>query len=253
MNIGLEIKDLYFTYGDKDVLNGVSFDIESGGVLSILGRSGSGKSTLLKCISSLITPNRGNLYLNNQEYFDGNDWLYEPWELRQKIALVFQGYNLLPNLSVNDNITLALRVVQGVEKDKANSKAKEITKRLGIEDVLDKYPNEISGGQAQRTALARAFILSPPVLLLDEITSAIDPTTINNVAKVLNELRENEPTKKTTVLMVTHNIQFAIEYSNNIAFLDKGKFVEYLPASKFLNESKNPETLEYINDSKYYL
>lgn len=253
LDIAIEANRLCFSYDDSKVIDNLSFTLKKGKRLAILGKSGCGKSTLLKVISALILPNSGRLKLRGQIYYDDSDWVYETWEIRQKIVMVFQSYNLFPNYTVLKNITLALRVVKGYDEKKAVEAANDIAHKLCIEDVIDKYPNQISGGQAQRVALARAYVMCPSIMLLDEVTSAIDPTTINNVIKILEELKHSDETIDTSVVLVTHNLKFAIDYSDYIAFMSDGKFVDFAESKKFLSSSSHIQTLSYIDDSKYYI
>jgi polar amino acid transport system ATP-binding protein len=248
----LSIDSFEFSYDDKKILNGISLQIKKGEVLAIVGESGSGKSTLLKCISALLEVNKGNAFLNGQQIIQEGELIFEPWELRQRIVIVFQDYNLFPNMTVLENIKIALEKVKNIGKEEANKIAVSMCEKLKISELKNKYPNEISGGQAQRVALARALVLQPQILLLDEVTSAIDPSTILNVIGVINEIKNAEETKDTSIILVTHNIRFAVDYSDNIAFLHEGKIHEQLPAKQFLTESKSPVTLQYIKDSKYF-
>jgi len=248
----LTIDNFEFSYNDKKILNGISLELKKGEVLSILGASGSGKSTLLKCIAALLEVKKGNAFLNGQQIIQEGEFVFEPWELRQRIVIVFQDYNLFPNMTVLENIKIALQKVKNIDKDKASKIAISMCEKLKISELKDKYPNEISGGQAQRVALARALVLQPQILLLDEITSAIDPSTILNVIGIINEIKNAEETKNTSIILVTHNIRFAVDYSDSIAFLHQGKIHEQLPAKQFLTESKSPVTQQYIKDSKYF-
>lgn len=253
LNIALNVKDLSFSYNSSNpVIDNLSFSLEQGKRLAVLGKSGCGKSTLLKLLSTLLMPSSGSLSLSEQDYFTGDDWLYETWEIRQKVILVFQSYNLFPNLTVLENITLALKIVKSHSKEGAVDLAKSIGSKLGLDNIFSSYPNEISGGQSQRVALARAYVMYPSLLLLDEVTSAIDPSTINSVIKLLEELKENEVTKKTSVIMVTHNIRFAVDHSDYIAFMENGTFVEIHKSNDFLTQAIDGRTKAYINDSKYF-
>jgi ABC-type polar amino acid transport system ATPase subunit len=147
---------------------------------------------------------------------------------------------------------LALKIVKSFPIERAVELAMAIGAKLGLESIFSSYPNEISGGQSQRVALARAYVMYPSILLLDEVTSAIDPSTINSVIKLLEELRDNEATKKTSVIMVTHNIRFAIDHSDYIAFMENGTFIEIHKSNEFLSKAFDNRTKTYINDSKYF-
>lgn len=253
LDIVLNVRDLSFSYNSSNpIIDNLSFSLEKGNRMAILGKSGCGKSTLLKLLASLLNPTKGSLTLSGQEYFSEDDWQFETWEIRQKIILVFQSYNLFPNLTVLENIALALKIVKSHSKQSAYDLAKSIGSKLGLESIFSRYPNEISGGQSQRVALARAYVMYPSILLLDEVTSAIDPSTINSVIKLLGELKENEATKATSVIMVTHNIRFAVDHSDYIAFMENGTFVEIHKSSNFLTQAFDSRTKAYIQDSKYF-
>lgn len=252
MSSQLNIENFEFAYDGKRILDGISLEVKKGEVLAVIGKSGSGKSTLLKCVSSLLQVSNGNLFLNGQQIIQDGEPLFELWEIRQRIVIVFQEYNLFPNLTVLQNIKIALEKVKGQDKATAKQMALSMCEKLNLTELTDKYPNEISGGQAQRVALARALVLKPQVLLLDEVTSAIDPSTILNVIKVIDELKNAEETKDTSIVLVTHNIRFAVDYADNIAFLHDGKIHEQLNAKHFLSGAKSPITQEYIRDSKYF-
>ena len=253
LNSQLHVENFDFSYKNQKVLNGVSLALNKGEVMAVIGKSGSGKSTLLKCISTLLEVNNGNAFLNGQKFIENGENIFEPWEIRQRIVIVFQEYNLFPNLTVLDNVKIALEKVKNIEKPVAKKMATTMCGKLQLTDLLNKYPNEISGGQAQRVALARALVLKPQILLLDEVTSAIDPTTILNVISVINELKNAEETKESSIILVTHNIRFAVDYADQIAFMHEGTIHEQLEAKEFLSNAKSPITQEYIRDSKYFI
>ena len=253
LNSQLHIENFEFSYKDIKVLDKISLRLRKGEVMAVIGKSGSGKSTLLKCISTLLKVSNGNAFLNGQKFIENGENIFEPWEIRQRIVIVFQEYNLFPNFTVLENVKIALEKVKGIEKNSAIHLATSICEKLNLSDLLKKYPNEISGGQAQRVALARALVLKPQILLLDEVTSAIDPSTILNVISAINELKNAEETKYTSIILVTHNIRFAVDYSDQIAFLHEGAIHEQLNAKEFLNNAKSPITQEYIRDSKYFI
>jgi len=252
LNSQLQIENFEFSYMDKKVLDKISLHLKKGEVMAVVGKSGSGKSTLLKCISTVLEVNNGKAFLAGQMFIENGENIFESWEIRQRIVIVFQEYNLFPNLTVLENVKIALEKVKHLERKTAKQIATSMCEKLHLSDLLNKYPNEISGGQAQRVALARALVLKPQILLLDEITSAIDPSTILNVISVINELKNAEETKDTSIILVTHNIRFAVDYADEIAFLHEGIIHEQLNAKEFLTDAKSPITQEYIRDSKYF-
>jgi len=246
MNIRLQAEKLSLTFGSHRVLNGVNVSVERGKTLAILGRSGCGKSSLLRALSTLDPIQDGNAYLDGQQYLNDGALLFEPWEIRQNIAMVFQEFNLFPNLTVLRNITLALEKTKHMPTEEANGLAVQIAKNLHIDDLLKRYPNTISGGQAQRVALARAMVLRPKVLLLDEITSALDPETILNVVAAIRELRESDTNHELSIILVTHLMKFAAEFADRIAFMHEGVFLEELPAKEFSLKCTHPQTKEFV-------
>jgi ABC-type polar amino acid transport system ATPase subunit len=253
LNARLSLENFDFSYKERKILNNLSLIINKGEVISILGRSGSGKSTLLKCMSTLLHVKNGNAFLDEQQYISTGELLFEPWEIRQKIILVFQEYNLFPNLSVLDNISIALKQVKHCDKLQAEAIALDMIEKLALIGIKDRYPNEISGGESQRVALARALVMKPKVLLLDEITSAIDPSTILNVITMLNEIKASVETIETSIVLVTHNIRFATDYSDRIAFMSEGVILEQHPAKLFLTDATESVTKRYIRDARYFI
>ncbi len=248
----ISINNFNFSYDTRLILNDLNLSVNRGEVLSIIGTSGSGKSTLLKCIAALLSLKYGDAYLNGQQYIKNGNLLFQPWEIRQNIIIVFQDYNLFPNYTVLGNIKLALEKVKKHKPDEANEIAISICEKLKIADYLKRYPNELSGGQAQRVALARSMVLKPQVLLLDEVTSAVDPSTILNIIKVIDEIKNSPDTQYTSIILVTHNIRFAIDYSDNMAFLHDGVILEEWPSKDFISNAQNQSTKRFIRDSKYF-
>ncbi len=237
---------LAFHYPNQPVLADLSLDLAAGETVAILGRSGSGKTTLLKAINLLILPERGSLALGGQIYFDGGEPVFQPREVRSLIGMVFQGLNLFPNLTARRNITLALRRVKKLSSDVANREAEDMAMQLGVKHLLDRYPEALSGGEAQRIALARAMVLHPEILLLDEVTSALDPETANAVFRALVSLRTMSP--RLGIIIVTHAMNFAIRFADRIGFLHEGKLIDLNKASEFLRVAKHPATKIYIKE-----
>ena len=243
----LTIQGLSKSFGSNRILDGLNFVAAPGETIAIIGRSGSGKSTLLRCLTMLDMPDEGEAYLDGQLYFSGSKALYQPWELRRNIALVFQDFNLFPNMTVLKNISFALEKTRGFSKVEAQDRSEFIAKALGISEVIDRYPFSLSGGQAQRCALARAMVLEPKIFLLDEITSALDPETVLNVVEAMRELRKADNSGRMVIVVVTHLMQFAKNFSDRIAFLYNGTIHEELPANDFFQKCSKPETKQFIS------
>lgn len=229
------------------VLNDLALSVAPGETVAIIGRSGAGKSTLLRCICLLQQQAAGCASLDGIEYLKDGHSIMPAWQIRKQIVMVFQNYNLFPNMTALRNITLALEKVAGVSAAEAKSRAYEVAKALGIEAVLDRYPDSLSGGQAQRLALARAMVLQPKVLLLDEITSGLDPETIINVVQAVTELRNADSSGSLAIVLVTHLMHFAAEFADRICFLHDGKIQEDLPANRFFEDCKLSDTKTFVS------
>jgi ABC-type polar amino acid transport system ATPase subunit len=229
------------------VLNDLSLSVAPGETMAIIGRSGSGKSTLLRCLSLLQNPQSGNAFLDGSQYLESGQPLLPPWQIRKQIIMVFQNYNLFPNMTAMRNITLALEKVAGIAPTEAEKRARTVATKLGIGEVLDRYPDSLSGGQAQRLALARAMVLEPKVLLLDEITSGLDPETIINVVEAIAELRSADLSGSLSIVLVTHLMHFAADFADRIGFIHEGKIHEELPAKSFFQDCKLPETKAFVS------
>ena len=243
----LEITGLVKTFGGQPVLNGVNLALAHGEVLAVIGRSGCGKSTLLKCINLILKPDNGQIALDGDFYFHSHTLLYAAWEVRRNIAMVFQEFNLFPNYTVRGNIKLALKKNFAMPDQEANHIAERVAVSLKIADVLARYPHEISGGQAQRCALARAIVLRPKVFLLDEITSALDPLAIIDVIDAIRSLRDTALGQEMSVILVTHFMHFAETFADRIAFFHDGRIHEEHPAARFFSAASKQETLEFIS------
>lgn len=224
------------------MLDGVSFVVEAGEACAIIGSSGEGKTTLLKCINLLLPLDRGEVRLDGEVVVkkDGdNDSIQitmDPAELRTRVGMVFQEWNLWPNMTVRENIALAPLHVRGLSRSEAESLAVDLSKRVKIAEKLDVYPNSLSGGQKQRAAIARALAMNPEVLMLDEITSALDPVLAAEVLDVMTELKDDGR----TLLLVTHHIDFARAVSDRVIFLHGGKVHETGPP-EILDEPQTSE------------
>ena len=252
----LEVKDLYKSFGNLEVLKGISFSLEKGQTLSLIGPSGGGKTTLLRCMNFLEIPTKGKITVNNQVIYNTEDGKnYSDEEIRQNrlhFGLVFQNFNLFPQYTALQNVTLAPKLQAKAREDfKANKKAitdeimengRSILKRVGLEEKMDFYPHQLSGGQQQRVAIARALILAPEVLFFDEPTSALDPELTGEVLKVIRQLAE----EKMTMVIVTHEMKFAKEVSEKIIFMSDGVIAEEGTPEEVFEHPKNERTKAFL-------
>lgn len=253
----LEVKDIYKSFGNTKVLKGVDFSMKEGEVVSILGSSGSGKTTLLRCINFLEKADKGHILVNGEVIFDAHDKEKSSAKQIRKnqlnFGLVFQSFNLFPQYSVLENVTLAPKLLAKEREDyKENKKqildeieknAKELLDRVGLSEKLDSYPCQLSGGQQQRVSIARALALSPKVLFFDEPTSALDPELTGEILKVIRDLAA----KNVTMVIVTHEIEFAKNVSDRIIFMDGGVIVEEGAPEDVIDNPKHPRTREFLN------
>jgi polar amino acid transport system ATP-binding protein len=227
-------------FGTNTVLDRVSLTVQPGEIIAIIGRSGSGKSTMLRCINGLEPIQGGRIV------FDGvtvNDPATNLRKLRQRVGIVFQSYNLFPHLSVERNITLAPRVVKGMERDAARDLAVRSLTRVGLADKIDAYPDQLSGGQQQRVAIARSLAMQPQLMLFDEITSALDPELTGEVLKVLEQVAK----EGMTMMLVTHEIGFARRVASRLIFMHSGRIWEAGPAGDVLAKPRTPELATFLD------
>ena len=215
----ISIKDLKKRFGDNEVLKDIDIEIQDGGVVSLIGSSGSGKSTLLRCINLLETPTSGEIYIDGANILDKSVDLNK---LRQNVGMVFQQFNLFPNMSVIENIKLAPKKIRKMSDEKATKMAMKLLRDVGLADKADAMPKQLSGGQKQRVAIARALAMEPKIMLFDEPTSALDPEMIGEVLDVISKVAK----KGITMIIVTHEMKFARDISDRILFLDKGRIIE---------------------------
>ena len=234
----LEIKDLHKKFGKLEVLKGVNISVEKGEKIAILGSSGSGKSTALRCINLLGTPTSGQILYNGEDITKHNINLY-----RKKVGMVFQNFNLFPNMSVLDNITLAPKTFGDDTVENIEKKAIELLDRVGLKDKKDVYPGSLSGGQKQRVAIARALANSPEVLLFDEPTSALDPEMVKEVLDVIKELSQ----EGLTMVIVTHEMNFAKEVADKVIFMDGGIVLEEGTPTEIFDNPKEERTKEFFS------
>ncbi len=239
MSAVLTITGLHKWFGDKHILKGVDLAVGHHEVVVLIGASGSGKSTLMKTINLLERVDDGQIFLGREDITDPR---VKVDDVRGRIGVVFQQYNLFPHMNVLDNVTLALRKVKGIAADEANARGRELLRRIKLADFADAYPDRLSGGQQQRVAIARALATEPELLLLDEITSALDPQLVGEVLDLVRELK----TTGYTIVMATHEMAFARRVADRIAFLHQGELVEIGPPEQIFEHPQRPETQEFL-------
>ena len=248
----LEVKNIRKTFENTEVLKGINFSLEKGQVLSIIGSSGSGKTTLLRCLNFLETPDEGIIKVNGEILFDSQDPSTRlERQIRQKrlhFGLVFQSFNLFPQYTALENVTLAPKLMAKdkktyeAEKENINSLALELLNQVGLSDRINNYPHQLSGGQQQRVAIARALILKPDILCFDEPTSALDPELTGEVLKVIKKLSD----KKNTMIIVTHEMEFARDVSSHVIFMDGGVICEQGEPQELFNNPKEERTKQFL-------
>jgi polar amino acid transport system ATP-binding protein len=235
----LQIRDVHMSYGATEVLKGVSLDVNRHEVVCLIGASGSGKSTLLRCINALETISSGDILVAGDvvsgEGVDVN-------RLRRNVGMVFQSYNLFPHMSVLSNITLAPTRIGGVPRAQAEEQALALLDRVGMRDKSNCYPDSLSGGQQQRVAIVRALATNPQVLLLDEITAALDPELVGDVLGIVRELAEDG----LTMLLATHEMGFAREVASQVCFLHQGRVLERGPAEHVFGDPQEERTQQFL-------
>ena len=235
----LELENVHKSFGHNEVLRGIDLDVEEHQVVCLIGASGSGKSTLLRCVNLLEPVDEGRIVVAGQELtapgVDVN-------AVRREIGIVFQSYNLFPHMTVLRNVTLGPRKALGLARDDADARADELLARFGLSDKRDAYPDSLSGGQQQRVAIVRALALRPKLMLLDEITSALDPELIAEVLNVVRELAESGM----TMLIATHEMGFARDIANHVCFLDAGVILEQGPPEQIFSQPQEPRTQQFL-------
>jgi polar amino acid transport system ATP-binding protein len=235
----LSIRDVRKSFGPQVVLDQFSLEVEAGECVVLIGASGSGKSTLLRCVNLLETVDDGVIELDGRDITDPR---VNADQVRSGIGIVFQAYNLFPHLSVLDNVTLAPIRVHGVPRDVARTRALEILDRVGLSAKASARPDDLSGGQQQRAAIARALINSPTLMLLDEVTSALDPELVGEVLDLLRDLKSDGM----TMLLCTHEMAFARDVADKVCFLDNGRPLEVGPPAQVLQDPVEPRTREFL-------
>jgi polar amino acid transport system ATP-binding protein len=235
----LRLEDVHKHFGKNEVLKGIDLSVAPHEVIALIGASGSGKSTLLKCINLVEPVTAGHIFVQGEEItaprVDAN-------RIRRKIGIVFQAFNLFPHMTVLKNITLAPRKVLGKPREEAEAEACELLRRFGLLDKKDEYPDRLSGGQQQRAAIVRALAMRPQIMLLDEVTSALDPELVGEVLGVIRELAESGM----TMVIATHEMAFAREIANRVCFLDAGVVLEEGPPGEIFSAPKNKRTQQFL-------
>lgn len=245
----LEIKDIKKNFGKTEVLKGISFSLNKGEVLSIIGSSGSGKTTLLRCLNFLEFADSGTIAVNGETIFDGSSVKrLSDSEIRKNrlhFGLVFQSFNLFPQYNVLKNVMLAPSLLKRGTQEEIESKARALIDRVGLSEKIGNYPCELSGGQQQRVAIARALALEPDILCFDEPTSALDPSLTGEVLKVIKGLKSTD----STMIVVTHEMEFAKNVSDKVLFMADGVIEEYGTPDEVFNNPKSEKTKSFLNKS----
>ena len=236
----IEVKNLCKSFGDLQVLKGISETINDREVDCVIGPSGSGKSTFLRCLNLLEEPSGGEVFLDGKKI---NDSDVDIDEIREKLGMVFQGFNLFPHMTVLDNLTLAPIKVKGMEKAAAEEKARKLLETVGLADKAEKYPASLSGGQKQRVAIARALAMDPEIMLFDEPTSALDPEMVGEVLNVMKNLAENGM----TMVIVTHEMGFAREVADRVLFIDEGNILEQGTPAELFGNPQHDRTKNFLS------
>lgn len=240
----VELKSVDKRYGSNTVLKNVDLSIEKGEIIAIIGRSGSGKSTLLRCINGLEPVQAGEVWVDGVAVHDPGANLRE---LRARVGIVFQSFNLFPHLTVERNITLGPMIVKGMPGPEASALARSALCKVGLEEKINAYVDELSGGQQQRVAIARSLAMSPSLMLFDEITSALDPELVGEVLLVLEDMAR----EGMTMLLVTHEMNFARRVAHKVVFMHQGKVWEQAPAKEFFAEPKTAELQGFLSSVLY--
>lgn len=240
----IEINHLVKRFGDNVILNDLTLNVSKGEVVVLIGPSGCGKSTLLRCLNGLEPIQGGSVTLHGEPVEHGKPSLYN---VRQKIGMVFQSYDLFPHMTVLKNITLSPLKVQNRSMEEVTEKAMELLKRVGLEDKANSYPSELSGGQKQRVAIVRSLIMNPDIMLLDEITAALDPEMVHEVLNVVLGLANSG----TTMMIVTHEMAFAEAVADRIIFLDGGVIVEEGAPAEFFHHPKTERAQRFLKTFTY--
>ena len=236
----INVENLSKNFGDLKVLKNISTTINKGEIISIIGPSGSGKSTFLRCTNKLEEPTEGHIYIDGMDLMDKNTDINK---IRERVGMVFQHFNLFPNMTVLENLTLSPIMVKKESKEEAEKYASYLLEKVGLSDKANSYPTQLSGGQKQRIAIARALAMKPEVILFDEPTSALDPEMIKEVLDVMRDLAK----EGMTMLIVTHEMGFARNVGNRILFMDNGEIIEDCSPKDFFENPTNERIKDFLN------
>lgn len=236
----IEVKRLCKSYGENQVLRGIDYTVNQGEKIVIVGPSGSGKSTFLRCLNLLEKPTSGQVIFEGVDITHANKRLNQ---VRQKMGMVFQNFNLFPHLTVMGNITLAPIQLKIMSRAEAESHAQKLLNRIGLSDKADAYPNMLSGGQKQRIAILRSLVMNPDVMLFDEPTSALDPEMVGEVLALIKDVAAGGM----TMIVVTHEMGFAREAATNVLFMDGGQILEEAPPEKFFTDPQHPRLADFLS------
>ncbi|MFN6688285.1 amino acid ABC transporter ATP-binding protein [Enterococcus gallinarum] len=239
MDTMIKVKNLHKTFGTNQVLKGINTEIKKGEVVVVIGPSGSGKSTFLRCLNLLEEPTSGNIYFKGTDITDKKNDIYQ---MREKLGMVFQNFNLFPNLTVMDNITLSPIKVKKMSKEDARKIGEKLLTDVGLPDKAKAYPQSLSGGQMQRITIARALAMQPEVMLFDEPTSALDPEMVGEVLSVMQRLAQ----EGMTMVIVTHEMGFAKEVGDRVLFMDQGVIMEEGTPAQIFDAPQNPRTIDFL-------
>lgn len=246
----VQYNDVHKSFGDTHVLKGINLDIRPSEKIAIIGPSGSGKTTIIRLLMTLEEPTEGDIYVAGE-----NLWKMEKngktvaanekhlGGVRKDIGMVFQHFNLFPHKTILDNCAMPLVKVKKKKKEEAREEAKQMLDRVGLGDKYDAYPSNLSGGQKQRVAMARALVMKPKIMLFDEVTSALDPELVGEVLEVIRDLAEND---EMAMVLVTHEMDFALEIADRVLFLDEGVIAESGSADEVINTSDNPRLQDFL-------
>ena len=235
----IEVKNLKKSFGNNQVLRGIDVEIHKGEVVVVIGPSGSGKSTFLRCLNLLEIPNEGSIVVEGENITDKKA---DVNKIRQKMGMVFQQFNLFSNMNIMRNMCVAPITVKRAEKSKAQERALELLRRVGLEEKADSYPQQLSGGQKQRVAIARALAMDPDIMLFDEPTSALDPEMVGEVLAVMKELAASGM----TMVVVTHDMGFAREVGDRVLFIDEGRIIEENEPRLLFENPQNQRTKDFL-------